>query len=99
MLRFYQEGCLCLASTPRALALILAFVFYNAQVGQSSLSGKEELVLKGLDATRKSIDDYLAFFPKSDVDAVAVRVSEENLLNVKEFDPALGVLLNVVPSK
>lgn len=52
-------------------------------------------MLKGLDATRKSIDDFLAFFPKSEVDAVAARVAEENRLNVKEFDPLLGDLLNM----
>jgi len=59
------------------------------------LSGKEELVLKGLDATRKNIDDFLSFFPTSDVSAVIVRVNEENDANVKEFDGTLGPLLNM----
>jgi hypothetical protein len=59
------------------------------------MAGKEEIVLKGLDATRKSIDDFLAFFPKATVDVVAGRVAEENALNVKEFDPALGDLVNM----
>jgi hypothetical protein len=62
------------------------------------LSGKEELVLKGLDATRKNIDDFLSFFPTSDVTAVIARVNDENDANVKEFDGTLGPLLNMPKS-
>jgi len=54
-------------------------------------------VLKGLDATRKQIDDFLSYFPKSDVDAVIARIAEENRLNVKEFDPSLGDIVNLAP--
>jgi len=71
----------------------------TVQVGQAGMSGKEDLVLKGLEATRKSIDDFLLYFSKSDVDAVIARVEEENRLNVKEFDPSLGDLLNMPPPK
>ena len=61
------------------------------------MSVQEELVLKGLDATRRSIDDFLGYFPKSQVDSVAALLKEENELNVKEFDPSLGTLLNMPP--
>jgi hypothetical protein len=69
----------------------------NIKVGQPGMmmGGKEELVLKGLDATRKSIDDFLDFFPKAQVDKVVARIAEENELNIKEFDPSLGDLINV----
>jgi hypothetical protein len=69
----------------------------NIKVGQSGMGGKKELVLKGLDATRKSIDDFLEFFPKAQVDTVVAKIAEENALNIKEFDPALGDLINVSP--
>jgi hypothetical protein len=52
-------------------------------------------VLRGLDSTKKGIDDFLFYFPKADVDMVFAKVNEENELNVKEFDPALGDLLNM----
>ena len=61
------------------------------------MGGKEQLVVKGLDATRKQIDDFLAYFPRSDVDQVLARIAEENLLNMKEFDPSLGDILNLAP--
>lgn len=62
------------------------------------MGGKEELVLKGLDATRKSIDDFVAYFPKAEVDAVLAKIDEENELNAKEFDKALGQILNPTPT-
>lgn len=61
----------------------------------NTMSGKEELVFKGLEATRRSIDDFLAYFSKVDVDAAYSRIKEENDLNAKEFDPAFGALLNM----
>jgi hypothetical protein len=81
---------------------LTAWIFYHCdlfvgQVGQSTLSGKEDTVLKGLDATRRNIDDFLAYFPKSDVEKVFAQVSDENALNVKEFDPSLGSPLNMAP--
>jgi len=76
----------------------MLFVFsHPKKVGQDGLGGKEQLVLKGLDATRKSIDEFIAYFPKTDVDAVAARIAEENRLNVKEFDPTLGDIINLPP--
>jgi len=59
------------------------------------MGGKEELVLKGLDATRKSLDNFLAFFPQSAIDPVSERIQRENELNVKEFDPSLGSIVNM----
>lgn len=62
----------------------------------TALSGKEELVIKGLDASRRSIDDFLAFFPAADVEKAKAVVEQENQLNIKEFDTkALGALLNL----
>mmetsp|Transcript_23010 Transcript_23010/g.64039 ORF Transcript_23010/g.64039 Transcript_23010/m.64039 type:complete len:270 (+) Transcript_23010:71-880(+) len=67
----------------------------NLKVGATSLAGKEQLVLRGLDAARKSLDDFLAFFPASEVDAARQKLLAENALNEKEFDPDLGVIINL----
>jgi hypothetical protein len=71
----------------------------SCQVGSGdNMAGKEQLVLKGLDASRQSIDDFLSFFSADTVDAVRKRVLEENQMNIKEFDSkTLGPLLNVQP--
>ena len=58
---------------------------------------KLDVVLKGLDATRKSIDEFLAYFPQDTVDKVKAKVREENELNFKEFDPELGAIVNPNP--
>jgi len=34
------------------------------------MAGKEELVLKGLDAARANIDKFLSYFPKSTIESV-----------------------------
>ena len=59
------------------------------------MAGKEELVLKGLDTASKNIEDFLAYFPKDMVDAVREKILEENRLNQKEWDPALGDIVNL----
>lgn len=70
----------------------------NIKVGSSdNMAGKEGLVLRGLDSTRKGIEDFLSFFPASQVELLYKQVETENALNVKEFDPALGDLLNMPP--
>lgn len=51
--------------------------------------------MRGLDATRKSIDDFVAFFPASEVDPIRKRIEQENALNVKEFDSSLGTIVNM----
>jgi hypothetical protein len=66
----------------------------NIKVGESSMAGKEDLVLRGLKATRKSMDEFLAYFPKSTVDGIYQKVEEENALNKREFDPSLGTIIN-----
>lgn len=53
--------------------------------------------MKGLDATRKSIDEFLAYFPKDLVDAAKEKVKGENELNFKEFDRNLGDIINQNP--
>lgn len=64
-----------------------------------SMTGKETLVLKGLEVTRSRIDDFLALFPADVVESVRDQIRQENDLNAKEFDPEIGVILNPSPSK
>jgi len=72
----------------------------NLKVGSNSLGGqKETIVLNGLDATRKGIDEFLSFFPRDEVGEVVARINAENEMNLKEFDPELGQLLNPTPQK
>mmetsp|Transcript_6471 Transcript_6471/g.9423 ORF Transcript_6471/g.9423 Transcript_6471/m.9423 type:complete len:278 (+) Transcript_6471:52-885(+) len=59
-----------------------------------NMSGKEQIVLKGLEATRIRIDDFISFFPQAEVDAIKDQIKTENDLNTKEFDPELGVIVN-----
>ena len=70
----------------------------NLKVGSNALAGKEQLVLKGLDAARRNLDDFLAYFPTSDVDAAKEKLTAENKLNESEFDPNLGAILNLKQS-
>ena len=67
------------------------------QVGQDSMAGKEALVLKGLEAAQINIDKFLSFFPEETIASVKAKVKEENDLNVKEFDPKLGDIINLAP--
>jgi hypothetical protein len=61
-----------------------------------NMAGKEQLVLKGLEASRLAIDDFLSFFPSESVNDVRKQIREENELNIKEFDSkTLGPLLNL----
>ena len=61
------------------------------------MAGKEGLVLKGLEATRKNIDEFLSYFPTSEIEAAKVKIASENKLNLEEFDPALGAPINLPP--
>jgi hypothetical protein len=67
------------------------------QVSASGLGGKEELVLKGLEAAQATLDEFLAFFDDSTVAKVKAKIQEENELNVKEFDRSLGDIINLPP--
>jgi len=72
----------------------------NLKVGSNSLGGqKETIILNGLDATRRGIDEFLSFFPREEVGEVVARINAENEMNLKEFDPELGQLLNPTPQK
>eukprot|EP00979_Chaetoceros_neogracilis_P006371 scaffold1290_cov230-Chaetoceros_neogracile.AAC.2 len=74
----------------------------NIKVGSAALAGKEKIVLDGLQATRKGIDDFLSYFPKDDVLAVVTRIESENSLNEKEFDKELNQgsgILNLKPTQ
>jgi hypothetical protein len=62
------------------------------------MAGKEDLVLKGLEAARTNIDKFLAYFPKSSVESVQMLIQQENELNEKEFDVNLGSILNPNPT-
>eukprot|EP00557_Chaetoceros_sp_GSL56_P006908 CAMPEP_0176497872 /NCGR_PEP_ID=MMETSP0200_2-20121128/11984_1 /TAXON_ID=947934 /ORGANISM="Chaetoceros sp., Strain GSL56" /LENGTH=265 /DNA_ID=CAMNT_0017895971 /DNA_START=136 /DNA_END=933 /DNA_ORIENTATION=+ len=62
----------------------------NIKVGSTGLAGKEVIVLNGLQAAKKGIDDFVSLFPKEDVMAVIARIEEENSLNEKEFDKELN---------
>ena len=64
-----------------------------------SLSGKETLVNNGLKSVRRDLDDFLAFFPADVVNDARTKISMENELNFKEFDPSLGAILNPNPTK
>ena len=67
------------------------------QVGSDTMVGKEALVLKGLEATKNSIDEFLAYFPSASVEPVKAKIQQENELNVKEFDRSLGDIINMPP--
>lgn len=69
----------------------------NIKVGKNSMSGKEEIVLKGLEATQIKLDEFLSFFDDATVERVFAQVVEENKLNLEEFDKSLGDIINLVP--
>jgi hypothetical protein len=61
------------------------------------MNGKEDLVIKGLDATKSKLDEFLLLFDQDTVAKIKAQVQEENELNIKEFDPSLGDILNLPP--
>lgn len=69
--------------------------FCHAKV--SSLAGKESIVINGLAAARRDIDEFLSMFPKDVVEEQRAKIMEENELNYKEFDSSLGSILNPNP--
>ena len=70
----------------------------HTQVGSSgSMGGKEDIVVKGLQAAQLKIDEFLGFFPTETVNKVKAKIQEENELNVKEFDKSLGDIVNLPP--
>jgi len=71
----------------------------NIKVGSSSLAGKEQIVLNGLAAAKKGIDDFLSYFPKEEVLAVVSRIENENALNEREFDKDLNQGVGILNPK
>ena len=69
----------------------------NIKVGSNSMSGKEEIVVKGLEATRIKLDEFLSFFDEATVTRVKDQVQSENDLNIAEFDKSLGDIINLKP--
>lgn len=63
-----------------------------------NMSGKERLVLQGLESAGKNIDAFLTYFPKELVDAARTQVLQENELNFKEWDSSLGEIVNLPPA-
>jgi hypothetical protein len=61
------------------------------------MAGKEALVIKGLEAAQLKLDEFLTFFPEEAVQKVKDKVKYENDLNIKEFDPTLGDIINLAP--
>lgn len=62
------------------------------------MAGKEGLVLSGLEAAAKNIDQFLLCFPSSTIDTVRNKILEENAMNQKEWDPSLGDIVNLAPT-
>ena len=69
------------------------------QVGSTGLAGKETIVLNGLTAAKKGIDEFLSFFPKDEVLAVVARIEEENAANEREFDKELNQGVGILNPK
>ena len=63
------------------------------------MAGKEAIVLSGLGAARKGIDDFLSFFPRDEVLAVVAKIESENALNEKEFDKELNQGVGILNPK
>jgi hypothetical protein len=61
------------------------------------MGGKEELVLKGLEAAQIKLDEFLGFFDEGTIKKIKAQVQEENELNIKEFDKSLGDIINLPP--
>jgi hypothetical protein len=61
------------------------------------MAGKEDLVLRGLDSTKRNIDEFLSYFPSKEIEAAKAKIESENKLNLEEFDPALGAPINLAP--
>lgn len=69
----------------------------NIKVGKSSMNGKEEIVVKGLEAAEIKLNEFLSYFDKETVERVMAQAEAENELNTKEFDKNLGDIINLKP--
>ena len=62
------------------------------------MNGKEEIVVKGLEATQIKLDEFVDFFDDAAVSKVKALIQEENELNKNEYDKSFGEILNLAPS-
>lgn len=69
----------------------------NIKVGKNSMSGKEEIVVKGLEAAEIKLDEFLSYFDQEDVARIKAQAEAENELNTQEFDKKLGDIINLKP--
>ena len=69
----------------------------NIKVGKGSMNGKEEIVVKGLEAAEIKLNEFLSYFDKETVERVMAQAEAENELNTKEFDKNLGDIINLKP--
>mmetsp|Transcript_13210 Transcript_13210/g.13019 ORF Transcript_13210/g.13019 Transcript_13210/m.13019 type:complete len:155 (+) Transcript_13210:492-956(+) len=96
-MRAIEAGQMAVANLQTILEYFDTSDIENIKVGKSSMNGKEDLVIKGLDATQVKLDEFLLFFDEATLKKIKAQVQEENELNIKEFDESLGVIINLPP--
>ena len=69
----------------------------NIKVGKNSMNGKEEIVVKGLEAAEIKLEEFLSYFDPEDVARIKAQAEAENQLNTQEFDKNLGDIINLNP--
>eukprot|EP00667_Euglena_gracilis_P013775 EG_transcript_14242 len=68
----------------------------NLKVGEELYGERRQLVTGGLESVSARIDEFVAFFPKAEVQAVRDLIDTENELNRQEY-PADTKILNLDP--
>jgi len=96
-MRAIEAGQMAVANLQTILEYFDTSDIENIKVGKSSMNGKEDLVIKGLDATQVKLDEFLLFFDEATLKKIKAQVQEENELNIKEFDESLGMIINLPP--
>jgi len=96
-MRAIDAGQMAVANLQTILEYFDTSDIENIKVGKSSMNGKEDLVIKGLDATQIKLDEFLLFFDETTLKKIKAQVQEENELNIKEFDESLGGIINLPP--
>lgn len=96
-MRAIDAGQMAVANLQTILEYFDTSDIENIKVGKSSMNGKEDLVIKGLDATQVKLDEFLLFFDEATLKKIKAQVQEENELNIKEFDESLGTIINLPP--
>jgi len=96
-MRAVETGQMAVANLQTILEYFDSSDIENIKVGKNSMNGKEDLVIKGLDATKSKLDEFLLLFDQDTVSKIKAQLQEENELNIKEFDPNLGDIINLPP--